>query len=62
MTHLSEMVLLVQLSILQFGSQPGLGNLGIVGTWSPVAYVLDGLQCCFQSMTAHVIEDAASQT
>ena len=61
MTHLSEPVFSVLLAILQFGSQPGAGNLGITGTRSPVAYVLDAVQCCFQCVTAHVIEDAALQ-
>jgi len=61
MAHLSELVFSVLLAVLQFGSQPGVGNLGITGAWSPVAYVLDGLQCCCQCVTAHVIEDAALQ-
>lgn len=61
MTHLSELVFSVLLAIMQFGSQPGVGNLGITRTQSPVAYVLDGMQCCFQRATAHVIEDAALQ-
>lgn len=62
MTRFSEMVLSVQLSVLQFGSQPGVGNLGIAGSWNPVVYMPNGVQCCFQNMTAHVIEDAALQT
>lgn len=62
MSHLSEIVLSVQLSILQFGSQTGVGNLVIVGRLSLVVYMLDGVQCCFKSMRAHVIEDDALQT
>lgn len=47
MTHLSEPVFSVLLAILQFGSQPGVGNLEITGTQSPVAYVLEGCNTAF---------------